>query len=67
MGVESRDVEPEVVTYINGGNLEWGSPDSLQFLSKVLLKESSLVHDEVFQLKCDVCVLSVIYIPLHAA
>ena len=42
--------------FIDSGNLVWSSPDSLQFLSKVLLKGSSLVHDEVSHLKRDGCV-----------
>ena len=45
MRVASVDVESEVDMFIDGGNLVWAAPDGLQFLSKVLLKESSLVHD----------------------
>ena len=43
--VASEDVESEVAMFIDGGNLVWTAPDGLQFLSKVLLKGSSLVHD----------------------
>ena len=43
--VASRNVEPEVAMIIDGGNLVWATLDGLQFLSKVLLKRSSLVHD----------------------
>ena len=55
-GVASRDVQSEVAVFINSGNLIWSSLDGLQFLSKVVLKGSSLVHDEVSYLKHDVCV-----------
>ena len=54
--VTSGDVQSEVAMFIDGGNLVWATPDGLQFLSKVLLKGSSLVHDEVSHLKCDVCI-----------
>ena len=43
--VASWDVEPEVAMFIDGRNLIWASPYGLQFLSKVLLKGSSLIHD----------------------
>ena len=52
--VSSGDVEPEVAVFIDGCNLIWAMPDGLQFLSKVLLKGSSLVHDEVSHLKSNV-------------
>ena len=56
IGVSSGNVQSEVAVFIDSGNLVWSSPDSLQFLSKVLLKGSSLVHDEVSHLERDVCV-----------
>ena len=55
-GIASGDIQSEVTVFINSRNLVWAAPDSLQFLSKVLLKGSSLVNDEVTHLKCDVCV-----------
>ena len=55
-GVASGDIQSEVAVFIDSGNLVWSSPDGLQFRSKVLLKGSSLVHDEVSYLKCDVCI-----------
>ena len=55
-GVASEDIQSEVAMFINSGNLVWSSPDGVQFLSKVLLKGSSLVHDEVSHLKRDVCI-----------
>ena len=61
-GVASGDVQSEVAMFIDSGNLVWFSPDGLKFLSKVLLKGSSLVHDEVSHLKCDVCVPALLYI-----
>ena len=54
--VTSGDVEPEVAVFIDGSNPVWATPDGLQFLSQVLLKGSSLVHDEVSHLKRDVCI-----------
>ena len=55
-GVASGNIQSEIAMFINCCNLVWAAPDSLQFLSKVLLKGSSLVHDEVSHLKRDVCV-----------
>ena len=55
-GVASGDIQSEIAVFIDGCNLVWATPDSLQFLSKVFLEGSSLVHDEVSHLKRDVCV-----------
>ena len=55
-GGASGDIQSEIAVFIDGCNLVWPTPDGRQFLSKVLLKGSSLVHDEVSHLKCDVCV-----------
>ena len=44
-GVVYGDVQSEVAVFIDSSNLVWSSPDSLQFLSKVFLDGSSLVHD----------------------
>ena len=55
-GVASGDVEPEVAVFIKGSNLVWATSDGLCFLSEVVLRGSSLIHDEVSHLKCDVCV-----------
>ena len=55
-GVASGDVQSKVAVFIDSSKLVWSSPDSLQFLSKVFLKGSSLVHDEVSHLKCDICI-----------
>ena len=41
----SRNVESEVDVFIDGSNLIRTAPDGLQFLSKVFLKGSPLVHD----------------------
>ena len=43
-GVASRDIQSEIAMFIDGCNLIWATPDGLQFLSKVLLEGSSLVH-----------------------
>ena len=61
-GVASGDIQSEIAVFIDSGNLIWSLPDSLKFLSKVLLKGSSLVHDEVSHLKCDVYVPALLYI-----
>ena len=50
------DIQSEVTLFFNSGNLVWSSPNILQFLSKVLLKGSSLIRDEVSHLKCDVLI-----------
>ena len=66
----SRDVKPEVTMFIDGGNLVWAMPDGLQFPSKFLLKGFSLIHDKVFNLKCDIwvptfrCILE-LFVPGH--
>ena len=60
--VVSGDIEPKVAMFIDSSNLVWSSPDSLQLLTKVLLKESSLIHDEVPHLKFDVCIPVLLYI-----
>ena len=61
-GVAFRDIQSEIAVFIDGCNLIWATPDGLQFLSKVLLKGSSLVHDEVSHLKRDVCIPALLYI-----
>ena len=45
MGVVSEDIQSEIAVLIDGCNLVWARLDGLQFLSKVLLEGSSLVHD----------------------
>ena len=58
----SRNAIPQVSVFINGCNLVWAASYVLQFLSKVLLKGCSLVHNQVSHLECDVCVPVLLYI-----
>ena len=60
--VASGDVEPAIAMFFVGSNLVWAAPNSLQILSQVFLKGSSLVHDEVFHLKCNVCIAALLCI-----
>ena len=43
--IASGDIQSEIAVFIDGCNLVWAMPDGLQFLSKVLLEGSSLIHD----------------------
>ena len=61
-GVASGDIQSEIAVFIDGCNVVQATPDGLQFLSEVLFKGSSLVHDEVSHLECDVCVPALLWI-----